>query len=198
MVDWCGKNNLVLNVSKTCEMTIDFRKHKNPMCQLLIDNTVVKQVESFKFLGSTISSDLSWGNNTASMVKKGQQRMYFLRQLNRPKFGIPPIILKRFYHAIIESVLTFSITVWFGRASYEEKAQLETLVRCASKIIGLALPTIESVYHTRCVHKFKKIVRDATHPANHLFELLKSGKRYRSVNEVSKQFLFGSDKIYEW
>ena len=142
MVDWCGKNNLVLNVSKTCEMTIDFRKHKNPMCQLLIDNTVVNQVESFKFLGSTISSDLSWGNNTASMVKKGQQRMYFLRQLK--KFGISPIILKRFYHAIIESVLTFSITVWFGRASSEEKAQLETLVRCASKIIGLTLPTIES------------------------------------------------------
>ena len=27
---------------------------------------------------STISSDLSWGNNTASMLKKGQQRMYFL------------------------------------------------------------------------------------------------------------------------
>ena len=150
-------------------MTIDFRKHKNPMCQLLIDNTVVKQVESFKFLGSTISSDLSWGNNTASMVKKGQQRMYFLRQLK--KFGISPIILKLFYHAIIESVLTFSITVWFGRASYEEKSQLETLVRCASKIIGLTLPSIESVYHTRCVHKSKKIVRDATHPANHLFEL---------------------------
>ena len=186
MVDWCGKNNLVLNVSKTCEITIDFRKHKNPMCQLLIDNTVVKQVESFKFLGSTISSDLSWGNNTASIVKKGQQRMYFLRQLK--KFGISPIILKRFCHAIIESVLTFSITVWFGRASYEEKAQLETLVRCASKIIGLTLPTIESVYHTRCVHKSKKIVRDATHPANHLFELLKSGKRYRSVKSKTTRF----------
>ena len=81
-----------------------------------------------------------------------------MRQLK--KFGISPIILKRFYHAIIESVLTFSITVWFGRASYEEKAQLETLVRCASKIIGLALPTIESVYHTRCVHKSNIYIND--------------------------------------
>ena len=113
--------------------------------------------------------------------------MYFLRQLN--KFGISPIILKRCYHAIIESVLTFSINVWFGRASYEEKAQLEKkLVRCASKIIGLALPTIESVYHTRRVHKAKKIVRDATHPANHLFELLKSSKRYRSVKSKTTRF----------
>ena len=49
MVDWCGKNNLVLNVSKTREMTIDFRKHKNPMCQLLIDNTVVKQSHHLNF-----------------------------------------------------------------------------------------------------------------------------------------------------
>ena len=118
--------------------------------------------------------------------------MYFLRQLK--KFGISPIILKRFYHAITESVLTFSITVWFGRASYEEKAQLETLVRGASKIIGLILPTIESVYHTRCVHKSKKVVRDATHPANHLFELLKSGKRYRSVEAKQRGF----ETVFIW
>ena len=46
MVGWCWKNNLVLNVSKTCEMTIDFQK-QNSMCQFLIDNTLVKQVDSF-------------------------------------------------------------------------------------------------------------------------------------------------------
>ena len=63
-------------------------------------------------------------------------------------------------------------------------------MRGASKIIGLTPPTIESVYHTRCVHKSKKIVRDATHPANHLFELLKSksGKRYRSVKAKTTRF----------
>ena len=168
MVDWCGKNNLVFNVSKTCEMTTDFRKHKNPMYQLLIDNTVVKQVESFKFLGSTISSDLSWGNNTASMVKKGQQRMYFLRQLK--KFGISPIILTRFYH----------------RKGFDFLHHCVVLSRI--QIIGITLPTIESVYHTRCVYKSKKIVRYATHPANHLFELLKSGKRYRSVKSKTTRF----------
>ena len=90
--------------------------------------------------------------------------MYLLRQLT--KFGISPTIVKRFHRAVVENVLTFSITVWFGRTSYEEKAQLETLVRCASKIIGLTLPTIESVYHTRCVRKSKNIVPDATHPVN--------------------------------
>ena len=46
--------------------------------------------------------------------------MYLLRQLK--KIGISQIILKRFYYAMIENVLTFSITVWFDRASYEQKS----------------------------------------------------------------------------
>ena len=122
------------------------------------------------------------------MVTKRQQRMHILRQLK--KFGISPIIIihKRFHHAIIESVVTFSITVRFGRASYEKKAKLETLVRCASKIIGLTLPTIESVYLTRCMRKSKNSVRDATHSANHFFELLQSGKRYRIVKAKTTRF----------
>ncbi len=103
---------------------------------------------------------------------------------------ISQIILKRCYNAIIESVFTFSVTVWFGRASYEEKAQLETPVRCASNIIGLTLPTIESVYHTRWLRKSKNIMRDVTHPANHIFELLQSGKRYHFL--VCSDFLSAS------
>ena len=130
------------------------------------------------------------------MVKKAQQYYAFLETVeqiwhltNYPKF---------FYYAVIKNVLTFSITVWFGHASDKEKAQLETHVKCASKIIELTLPTIESVYHTRCMRKSKNIVRDATYPANHFFELVQSGKRYRSVKAMTRfrRFLFGSYKIY--
>ena len=120
------------------------------------------------------------------MVEKAQQYYVFIETVE--KIGISQIILKRFHYVMIENVLTFSITVWFGRASYEEKAQLETLVKCTSKIIRLTLPTIESVYHTRCMRKSKNIVRDATHPANHLFERLPSGKHYRSVKANMTRF----------
>ena len=58
-----------------------------------------------------------------------------IHKLQISNSGISQIILKRFHYAMIENVLTFSITVWFGRASYEEKAQLETLVKCTSKIM---------------------------------------------------------------
>ncbi len=38
-----------------------------------------------------------------SIVKKAQQRLYFLRQLR--KFNLPQELLNQFYSAIIESVL---------------------------------------------------------------------------------------------
>ena len=107
LVGWCKNNNLVLNISKTKEMIIDFRKKKTPIHPLVIDGTEVLQAVSVKFLGSTISKDLSWCNNTIGIIKKTQKRMYFLRHLKR--FGLSQAILTRFYRAVIESVLSYSI-----------------------------------------------------------------------------------------
>ncbi len=77
-------------------------------------NSTVAAVESFRFLGTTISQDLKWDNHVDSIVKKAQQRLYFLRQLR--KFNLPQELLKQFYSAILEYVLCSSITVWFGSA----------------------------------------------------------------------------------
>ena len=105
--------------------------------------------------------------------------MFFLRQLK--KFRINKTILTQFYRAFTESVLTFSITVWFGSASIHNKNMLERIVKTASKITGSKLPSIESVYTTRTHRKATTTISDSTHPANHLFESLPSSKRFRSI-----------------
>ncbi|KAI2661094.1 hypothetical protein H4Q32_030126 [Labeo rohita] len=71
-------------------------------------NTIipVATVETFKFLGYVISQDLKWVTHINSIVKKAQQRLYFLRQLR--KFNLPQELLKQFYSAITESVLCTS------------------------------------------------------------------------------------------
>ncbi len=56
----------------------------------IIDSTVTA-VESFRFLGTTISEDLKRDNHIDSIVKKAQQRLYFLRQLR--KFNLPQELL---------------------------------------------------------------------------------------------------------
>ena len=120
-------------------------------------------------------------------MKKAQQRLFFLRQLR--KFRLKKDIMVRFYRAVIESVLTFSITVWFDSASQQDKLHLQRIVNTASKIIGRELPSIESLYHVRALRKIRNSVRDPSHPANHLFESLPSGKRMRTLKGRTNRFL---------
>ncbi len=83
----CSLNNLELNTLKTVEMIVDFRRNRPALPPLTIMDSTVAAVESFRFLGTTISQDLKGDNHIDSIVKKAQQRLYFLRQLR--KFNLP-------------------------------------------------------------------------------------------------------------
>ena len=167
-------------------MILDFRKKKTEILPLTIHGNEIEIVEEFKFLGTTISHDLKWEKNTDRIVKKAQQRLYFLRRLK--KFGVHSYILFQFYRAVIESVLTFSIVVWYSSTSEKERTKLNKIVRTASRIIGTDLPSMETIYEKRLQNKAMSISQDALHPAFGLFELLPSGRRYRSIKTKTSRF----------
>ena len=177
IVDWCETNNLFLNVSKTKEMIIDFRRNKTPMLPLTIQNTEVEQIHSFKFLGTHVSSDLSWNTNCCAILKKAKQRLYFLRQLK--SYHVNSKILIHFYRAIIQSIISSSILVWFDRAAQHDINKLSSVIRHSERIIGLPLPSLEEIYINRLTNKTKIILNDLYHPARKYFEFLKSGRRLR-------------------
>ncbi len=177
---WCSLNNLELNTLKTVEMIVDFRRNPPALPPLTIMNSTVTAVESFRFLGTTISQDLKWDIHIDSIVRKAQQRLYFLRQLR--KFNLPQELLKQFYSAIIESVLCTSITVWFSSATKSDLRRLRRVVRTAERIIGTTLPTLQELYLSRVSKRAGKITLDPSHPAHSLFELLPSGRRYRALS----------------
>ena len=78
LISWCNDKNLELNVHKTKEMMVDFRRKKSsPPSPIVIDGRTVEIVQHFTFLGSTISSNLKWELNVVNIVKKVQQRLYF-------------------------------------------------------------------------------------------------------------------------
>ncbi len=177
---WCSLNNLELNTLKTVEMIVDFRRNPPALPPLTIMNSTVTAVESFRFLGTTISQDLKWVIHIDSIVRKAQQRLYFLRQLR--KFNLPQELLKQFYSAIIESVLCTSITVWFSSATKSDLRRLRRVVRTAERIVGTTLPTLQELYLSRVSKRAGKITLDPSHPAHSLFELLPSGRRYRALS----------------
>ncbi len=124
---------------------MDFRRNPPDLPLLTIMNSTVAAVESFRFLGTTISQELKWDTHIDSIVKKAQQRLYFqLRKIN-----LPQELLKQFYSAIIESVLCTSITVWFSSATKSDLRRLHRVVRTADRIIGTTLPSLQELYLSR-------------------------------------------------
>ena len=177
---WCESFNLILNISKTKELVVDFRRSPSPLSTLSIHGVEVEKVTSFQFLGTTIHESLSWELNTNINISKAHQRLHFLRQVKR--FRVSQVAMTHFYRSTIESVLTFSMLVWFGHTTALDKTRLERVVRRASKIIGCSLPSLSSLFSTRIIRNAKNIIADHSHPAHHLFNLLPSGRRYRSIN----------------
>ncbi|KAK0133374.1 putative RNA-directed DNA polymerase from transposon BS [Merluccius polli] len=168
LTTWCSDNNLLLNVSKTMEIVIDFRKGHTEHSPLTIEGAAVDRVSSTKFLGVHISEDLSWTTNSASLAKKAQRRLYFLRKLKRAKAPTP--ILNSFYRGTIESILTSCITVWGGSCTAYSRKALQRIVNTAGKIIGAPLPSLQDTYTTRLTRKATSIVSDTSHPAHTLLD----------------------------
>ncbi len=125
LTSWCQDNCLSLNMSKTKELIVDFRKRQQrPYTPLMISGTPVERVSRFKYLGVNISEDLTWTTHIQTQVKKARQRLYHLRQLR--KFRVSPAILKTFYSGAIESVLTQCISVWYSNATNQDCKALQS------------------------------------------------------------------------
>ncbi len=114
-----------------------------------------------------------------TQVKKARHRLYHLRQLR--KFRVSRAILKTFYSGTIESVLTQCFSVWYGNSLNQDCKALQRVVRLAERISGSALSSLQDIYLKRCEGRAAKIIKDLNHPSNHLFYLLPSGKRFRSM-----------------
>ncbi len=186
---WCILNDLELNTLKTVEMIVDFRMNPPPLPPLTIMDSTVAAVESFRFLGTTISQDMKWDNHIDSIVKKAKHWLYFLRQLR--KFNLPQELLKRFYSAIIESILCISITVWFGSATKTDIWRLQRTVRNAERIICAPLPSLQELYTSRVWKRAKKVTLDPSNPAHSLFDLVPFGWRYRSLStKITRHNIF--------
>ncbi|KAK3532248.1 hypothetical protein QTP86_009726 [Hemibagrus guttatus] len=122
--NWCQRNNLLLNVSKTKELIVDFstkqeRNYQTPV----INESPVERVDSFRYLGVHITQDLSWSCHIDTMVKKARQHLYHLRRLR--DFRLPSKVLRNFYTCTMESILTGNITTWFGNSTMQDRRALQ-------------------------------------------------------------------------
>ncbi len=179
LTKWCQENHLSLNIDKTKELVVDYRRQSREHTNITIDKTPVERVTSFKFLGVHITEDLTWSAHTDAVLKKAHQRLFFLRRLR--KFGTSPRILRSFYTCTVESILTGCITAWFGNSTAGNRRALQRVVRTARHIVGGELPSLQDIYTRWCTRKARRIIKDSSHPSHRLLSLLPSGRRFRSI-----------------
>ena len=182
---WCKNHNLLLNVQKTKEVIFDFRKKCSPVDPVYIENEHVEIVEKYKYLGTYIRNDLKWYDNVEFQCKKAQKRLYFLRKLK--EFKVDTKLLELFYKSVVESVAISCIIVWFKALTVNDIKSLKRIKRQAERIIGIKLESFDEIYCNRVIKKVKCILEDESHPLSHLYQVLPSGKRFKSISCKTKR-----------
>lgn len=132
---WLRENRLTLNVNKTkCLFISPPGKMINDNITLEIEGKSVERVsnknsEDLKFLGIYLDEHLSWNCHIDYTTKKLSKTLYVM---NMAKNILPFSALKILYHTLVESCITYGITVWGNSNSM---SKIEKLKKQAMRII---------------------------------------------------------------
>ena len=130
---WTKNQKMQLNAKKTKNMIFNFTKNSQFATRMVLENENVETVTSTKLLGTIITNDLKWNENTAYLVKKANSRMQLLR--NVATFTTNRDDLVCIYKLFIRSMVELNSGVWHSALTLENTQDLERVQKTAFKII---------------------------------------------------------------
>ena len=128
---------------------------------------------------------MNFEENVNNIYKKCNTRLFFLRKLG--SFQVDVKIMELFYSSVIQSMLEFCIICWFGSTTVASKQKLSKIVKAGQKT-GINVLSLTKLFNNKTVKKVEKVRRDTTHPLHHYYELLRSGKRLRSIRSRTSRY----------
>ena len=162
---------MLINGKKTKCLIFNFTQNYQFTTRLMLNDEIVEVLDRTRLLGTIITSDLKWDDNTANIVKKANARMQLLRKVS--SFGTSRDELKIIYILFIRSLLEQSATIWHSSLTQENSDDLERIQKSAIKIIigssyqsymkSLELLELETLSHRRehlCLNFAKACVKN--------------------------------------
>ena len=131
--DWTDEQKMVINQKKTKTMIFNYTEKYQFTTRLSIKGENLEVIDSTKLLGTIITNDLKWNENTATIVQKANARMELLRRV--ASFGASVEDLKLIYILFVRSHLEQSATVWHSGLTQENRNDLERVQKSALKVI---------------------------------------------------------------
>ena len=124
---------MLINQKKTKSMIFNHTDNYSFTIRFQLNGATVEVIDSTRLLGTIITEDLSWDQNTRNIVNKANARMQLLRKV--ASFGVPEEELKNVYILFVRSLLEQSAVVWHSSLTLENITDLERVQKSAMKVI---------------------------------------------------------------
>jgi len=133
VLHWSQCNLRNINWCKTKDLILGSNSAKNFCRELCVDGNVVKRVSVYKLLGVTVDDTLKWKSHVNFTCAEASKRLHFLKILKRSSFSIGDLLC--FYTSAVRPVLEYACPMWHNSLTNEQCQQIESIQRCALKII---------------------------------------------------------------
>lgn len=100
----------------------------------------------------------------------------------------------------MESILSFSITVFFAGSNADTRHSLDHIVRLGEKLTGRRELCVNNLHNARAKKRerkrARKIIMDKSHPSHHLFKKLRSSWRFCAIKTKTTRHKVFSPGLY--
>ena len=173
---WSSENRMLLNPKKSVTMALSLTGNGYGS-DIVLNDKVLDNIESSKFLGITIDKRLSFSEHVGLVVRKCSSTLFLLRKLK--VFGVNLHGLKRLYISMIRSVLLYGSQAFYTLLSSKDQSRLESVQRSATRVM---LPSVEG---------YEKRLEQLELPKLHDFALALGKGYFLSILHNKEHPLFG-------
>lgn len=128
--DWCVKWGMALNGEKTVLLRVT-RKKSPSVFSYHLNSSIIKEVDKYKYLGVTLTSNLSWGMHISEICVSAFHKLCFLkRKLKNATTSVRLLA----YNACVRSKLEYASALWDPHVK-KDILKLERVQRKAVRFI---------------------------------------------------------------
>ena len=124
---------MLINQKKTLNIQFNFTKEKQFSTDIVLKKEKLLTVNQTKLLGTIVTDQLKWNENTKYIVRKANQKMNLLHKFS--KFTRNKSHIMHIFKSQVRSVLEYCSTVWHSSLTKSDSKDIERIQKAAVKLI---------------------------------------------------------------
>ena len=128
--EWCNKNKLRVNATKT--VPVMFTQKKKPvLVKLRMGGETLEYQDEVKYLGVILQKNLNWNRQLEYALVKAKASFMTLRALVGKKWGLSPSRSLWVYKAMVRPAISYGCMMWATKLTPSDQLKLEKMQRLA-------------------------------------------------------------------